>query len=87
MAKEVRIKAKFSERNNMAAHFRDNDDLDANFGDVTMVHTDNYEDLYNKPSINRVTVQGDKLGADYRLQDKMDIITEQMIDNLFYGRT
>lgn len=87
MAKEVRIKAKFRERNNMAANFRDNDDLDANFGDVTMVHTDNYEDLYNKPSINRVTVQGDKLGADYRLQDKMDIITEQMIDNLFYGRT
>lgn len=46
-----------------------------------------YDLLENKPSINQFTVEGDKTAADYRLQDKMDLITEQMIDNLFYGRT
>ena len=46
-----------------------------------------YELLENKPSINQFTVEGDKTAADYRLQDKLDLITEQMIDNLFYGRT
>ena len=46
-----------------------------------------YDLLENKPSINMFTVEGDKTAADYRLQDKMDTITEQMIDNLIYGRT
>lgn len=46
-----------------------------------------YDLLENKPSINQFTVEGDKTAADYRLQDKLDLITEQMIDNLFYGRT
>lgn len=46
-----------------------------------------YDLLDNKPSINQFTVEGDKTAADYRLQDKLDLITEQMIDNLFYGRT
>ena len=87
MAKEVRIKANFRENGNMTANFADDERLKSSFENAYEIHTDNYEDLYNKPSINRVTVQGDKLGADYRLQDKMDIITEQMIDNLFYGRT
>jgi len=46
-----------------------------------------YDLLEDKPSINTFTIEGDKTAADYRLQDKMDLITEQMIDNLFYGRT
>ena len=46
-----------------------------------------YDILENKPSINTFTIEGEKTAADYRLQDKMDLITEQMIDNLFYGRT
>ena len=44
-----------------------------------------YELMDNKPSINQFTVEGDKTAADYRLQDKMDVITEQMIDQLIYG--
>lgn len=46
-----------------------------------------YDALENKPSINQFTIEGDKTAEDYRLQDKLDLITEQMIDNLFYGRT
>ena len=87
MAKEVRIKANFRESENITADFQESQNLKAKFGDVTMVHTDNYDDLYNKPKINSITVEGDKTGPDYRLQNKMDVITEQMIDNLFYGRT
>ena len=46
-----------------------------------------YGELTNKPSLNAFTIEGDKTADDYRLQAKMDVITEQMIDNLFYGRT
>ena len=74
MAKEVRIQANFRESGN----------LKANFGDVTMIHTDNYEDLYNKPKINAVTVEGDKTGPDYRLQNKMDILSRQEIEKILY---
>lgn len=67
--------------------FVNEEDMTLEFGEVIKVSTDNYDDLFNKPRINTVTVEGEKTGADYRLQDKMDVITEQMIDNIFYGRT
>lgn len=54
------------------------------FGDTNIVHTDNYEDLYNKPIINDVTVQGDKIGEDYNLQDKMHALTTQEIERILY---
>lgn len=44
-----------------------------------------YPALSNKPSINGVTVLGDKLGEDYRLQRLMDAITAQDIDDILYG--
>ncbi len=33
--------------------------------------TDNYEELYNHPTINAVEVVGDKTGPDYHLQNKL----------------
>ena len=83
---ETRFKAHFRTPENFKAQFENDESFTAKFGEVYKVNTGNYNDLFNKPSINKVTVQGDKLGADYKLQDKMDLITEQMIDNLFYGR-
>lgn len=44
-----------------------------------------YALLENKPKINGVTVQGEKTGADYRLQDLMGAITPQEIDEIIYG--
>lgn len=41
--------------------------------------------LDNKPSINSFTLEGDKAGEDYNLQDKMTRITEQRIDNIIFG--
>ena len=39
----------------------------------------------NKPTINEVTVEGHKTGPDYKLQNKMNRITEHDIDKIFYG--
>ena len=47
--------------------------------------TNNYNSLINKPKINGVTVVGEKLGADYKLQDLMNDIAEPEIDNIIYG--
>jgi hypothetical protein len=69
---------------NFHAQFNENDGLVANFGDVQVVHTDDYNDLFNKPKINDVTVQGEKISADYHLQDKMDEATVAEIEAILY---
>ena len=71
---DVRFKAKF----------RTSGNLQADFGSVTQIHTDDYNDLFNKPTINAVTVEGDKTGPDYRLQNKMDILSRQEIEKILY---
>lgn len=71
---DVKIHAKFTEHGN----------LNAKFGNTQIVHTDNYDDLYNKPIINDVVVQGDKVGEDYNLQDKMHALTTQEIEKILY---
>lgn len=57
----------------------------ADFGQVTKVSTSNYEELFNKPILNGRTIIGDKVSNDYDLQDRMDEITPQDIDKIFYG--
>ena len=65
--------------------FTDDGPFDASFGAVEKVSTSNYEELFNKPILNGNTIIGDKVSADYHLQDRMDEITPQDIDKLFYG--
>lgn len=77
--------AEFTETEALDAEFEESENLAATFGETSFIHTDNYNDLTHKPTINAVTVIGDKLGADYHLQDKMDTITDQMIDDIIYG--
>lgn len=65
-------------------------DLRLDRGDVGIFYnpgsgTSDYENLANKPKINGVTVIGEKLGADYHLQDLMGTITPQDIDDIIYG--
>ena len=43
-----------------------------------------YEALRDKPEINAVEVIGQKLGIDYNLQDKMDVLTTQEIEKILY---
>ena len=58
--------------------------IDADLGQVTKVSTSNYEDLYNKPILNGRTIIGDKIGADYNLQDKMEEATTAEIERILY---
>lgn len=43
-----------------------------------------YADLPDKPSINRHTIEGDKMSAEYGLQDKMDVATQAEIEAILY---
>ena len=43
-----------------------------------------YNDLTGKPKINDVTIEGDKVSEDYRLQGKMDVLTPQEIERILY---
>lgn len=47
--------------------------------------TNNYNALINKPRINGVILEGDKLDTQLNLQHIMDEITEQDIDNIIFG--
>lgn len=43
-----------------------------------------YNNAINKPLINNETVEGDKIGVDYHLQDKMEEATVQEIEAILY---
>ena len=45
----------------------------------------NYMELANLPSINEVTLIGEKSGADLGLQEHMDAILEADIDDILFG--
>lgn len=44
-----------------------------------------YMALYNLPSINAVTLEGDKSGSDLGLQEEMDALEEADIDRILFG--
>lgn len=69
---------------NFHAEFTENEGLVANFGEVQLVHTDDYEKLYNQPYMNDRKIIGKKTGADYGLQDKMDRATTAEIEAILY---
>ena len=81
---DVRFKAKFRTDSAFKAKFRTEGNLSAGFGNVYEIHTDDYNDLINKPTINAVTVEGHKTGPDYRLQNKMEILSQQEIEKILY---
>ena len=85
MAKEVRIKATFRESENIGASFKESENLKAKFGDVLMVHTDNYDDLYNKPSINEVELKGNKTFEDLGDKTLTNIEIKHIFDRVFKG--
>ena len=44
-----------------------------------------YEDLYNKPSINDVQLKGNKTSEELNLQDKMEALSEKEIEEILKG--
>lgn len=81
----VNFKATFTDTNNLKAEFTDSNSMTAEFGETTKVSTSNYEDLFNKPSINGVVLTGNRTSAQIKVQDMMEEITEQDIDNMIFG--
>ena len=51
----------------------------------TETGTDDYEKLINKPSINGVTVEGDKTSRDYNIYGNAQELSMQEIDNIIFG--
>ena len=78
------MRATFKDTSQSTARFVDKS-MTASFGQTTRVETADYNKLSHKPTINSITVEGDKVGLDYNLQNKMEMITEQEIDDIIYG--
>lgn len=55
-----------------------------NGGMASTRYAKDYEKLINKPSINGVEVIGDKVSKDYKLQDELEIVSEQEIDKMLF---
>lgn len=68
-------------------------DIDLDIGKSTHINLDmagskgtgNYNALTNKPSINGITLIGDKESPELKLQGLMDEITAQEIDIIIFG--
>lgn len=75
------FKASFKEGENLNANFSEGSQLNAEFGTVQKVSTSDYNDLYNKPKIEGVTLQGNKTFPELGL----GTMTDQEIDNVIYG--
>lgn len=73
--------AELEESKPMEVTFSENASMRAGFGEAQMIHTDNYNDLYNKPQIESVTLQGNKTFEELGLKD----ITPQDIDEIMFG--
>lgn len=60
MSKCCTFNATFKEDRTLRASFAESDRLDARFGEAQFITTGDYNDLINKPSIETVTLQGNK---------------------------
>ena len=82
---DVRFKATFRTRNKLQADFRNKGNLQADFGNVIRVHTDDYNDLYNKPSINEVELVGNKTFEELGDHLLTNIEIKRIFDRVFKG--
>ena len=63
------------------AKFSSDATFNAKFGGVQMIHTDNYDDLYNHPSIEGNELIGDKTFK----QLGLDTLTVQEVQAILYN--
>lgn len=69
---------------NVRLEIQRNQGIDLNLSPKNITR-ENYEYLTKKPSINGVTLIGDKSSSELNLEDKLDFITEQEIDEIIFG--
>ena len=82
---DVRFKAKFRTESAFKAKFRTEGNLSADFGNVIQVHTDDYNDLLNKPSINEVELVGNKTFEELGDHLLTNIEIKRIFDRVFKG--
>lgn len=82
---DVRFKATFKTSGDLQATFRKRGDLQADFGNVIQVHTDDYNDLLNKPSINEVELKGNKTFEELGDHVLTNIEIKHIFDRVFKG--
>ena len=82
---DVRFKAKFRTDSAFKAKFRTEGNLSADFGNVIQVHTDDYNDLLNKPSINEVELVGNKTFEELGDHLLTNIEIKRIFDRVFKG--
>lgn len=68
----------FDEGDGFNADFTDGGQMDACFGDVQRVSTQDYNDLYNKPRINGVELIGDKSTEDLHIEGDKHFVFSQL---------
>lgn len=64
--------------------FQGDADMQMSMDNVQIVETGDYDKLANRPIMNRRVIEGDKISADYGLQDKMDAATVAEIEAILY---
>lgn len=77
--------ATLKEGESMNVTFSESSQMDAKFGEVQKVSTSNYEDLYNKPSINGVQLIRDKSFEDLGVDSMSNMEIKQIFNNVFGG--
>lgn len=80
-----KFKATFKEQNTLNADFRDENTLRAEFGEIQKVSTSDYNDLYNKPQINEVTLRGNKTFDDLGDHTLTNLEIKDIFNRIFNG--
>lgn len=85
MGNPATFKAKFNEEDVLSAKFSESEQLDAKFGSVQKVSTSDYNDLFNKPSINEVELKGNKTFEDLGDKTLSNLEIKAIFDRVFGG--
>ena len=76
--------ATFGNDTQFNATFSSDNSMDAGFGSIQFIEIGHYESLPDKPKINSITVEGDKTGLEYMLQDKLEFASVHDIERILY---
>lgn len=82
---DVKLKAKLTESAQLNAGLRNDPNLNADFGNTQIVHTDDYNNLYNKPSINEVELKGNKTFEELGDHLLTNLEIKEIFDRVFKG--
>lgn len=83
MEEELKILEDNNEEEIITLNEEDNEEILTLESEESSKGSNNYNDLYNKPTLNGIVIEGNKQSIDYNIQDKMNSITNSDIENAF----